>query len=100
MSGLELINRMTEENRNLLETIQALKTLISDQKEKIEVLESRARYKDEEIEELRKDVTFWKDGYRIMAALTEKYKNLIERSEEHTSELQSPKDLVCRLLLE
>src|SRR5574340_1072826 len=25
---------------------------------------------------------------------------LIPRSEEHTSELQSPKDLVCRLLLE
>src|SRR5574340_1208568 len=25
---------------------------------------------------------------------------LRERSEEHTSELQSPKDLVCRLLLE
>src|SRR5574340_455365 len=25
---------------------------------------------------------------------------LWERSEEHTSELQSPKDLVCRLLLE
>src|SRR5437867_9672077 len=25
---------------------------------------------------------------------------LIERSEEHTSELQSPYDLVCRLLLE
>src|SRR5574340_145534 len=24
----------------------------------------------------------------------------IQRSEEHTSELQSPKDLVCRLLLE
>src|SRR5574340_1301609 len=24
----------------------------------------------------------------------------LERSEEHTSELQSPKDLVCRLLLE
>src|SRR5574340_725370 len=25
---------------------------------------------------------------------------LMDRSEEHTSELQSPKDLVCRLLLE
>src|SRR5258708_29000270 len=26
--------------------------------------------------------------------------NLVERSEEHTSELQSPDQLVCRLLLE
>src|SRR2546428_9220469 len=28
------------------------------------------------------------------------YKNLEQRSEEHTSELQSRSDLVCRLLLE
>src|SRR5207248_4389084 len=27
-------------------------------------------------------------------------RELVERSEEHTSELQSPYDLVCRLLLE
>src|SRR5437867_6248769 len=30
----------------------------------------------------------------------EAYGRLVERSEEHTSELQSPYDLVCRLLLE
>src|SRR5437588_3245820 len=29
-----------------------------------------------------------------------KHKNLMRRSEEHTSELQSHSDLVCRLLLE
>src|SRR5207248_11624153 len=29
-----------------------------------------------------------------------KYRNMRGRSEEHTSELQSPYDLVCRLLLE
>src|SRR5437867_6293407 len=28
------------------------------------------------------------------------FENRVERSEEHTSELQSPYDLVCRLLLE
>src|SRR5256885_9292538 len=28
------------------------------------------------------------------------YQNIAERSEEHTSELQSPCNLVCRLLLE
>src|SRR5258708_16638807 len=33
-------------------------------------------------------------------ALTEKLKKDYERSEEHTSELQSPDHLVCRLLLE
>src|SRR5574340_119325 len=32
--------------------------------------------------------------------LTHKREIVVERSEEHTSELQSPKDLVCRLLLE
>src|SRR5574340_1451696 len=35
---------------------------------------------------------------RIGPSLT--HRGLRERSEEHTSELQSPKDLVCRLLLE
>src|SRR5207248_10227057 len=37
---------------------------------------------------------FWK------ALVTKALSNLIFRSEEHTSELQSPYDLVCRLLLE
>src|SRR5437762_5117957 len=32
--------------------------------------------------------------------LAERVVNLVERSEEHTSELQSPMYLVCRLLLE
>src|SRR5699024_11914330 len=36
-----------------------------------------------------KDVTFRRDG-----------KEILQRSEEHTSELQSRFDLVCRLLLE
>src|SRR5438094_3310679 len=31
---------------------------------------------------------------------TDDLKELVRRSEEHTSELQSPYDLVCRLLLE
>src|SRR5699024_12443174 len=33
------------------------------------------------------------------ATITRYYADLIARSEEHTSELQSPFDLVCRLLL-
>src|SRR5207248_5396728 len=36
---------------------------------------------------------------RLVAAQDEERRR-IERSEEHTSELQSPYDLVCRLLLE
>src|SRR5690625_5881778 len=31
---------------------------------------------------------------------SEKYKNLVNRSEEHTSELQSRGQIVCRLLLD
>src|SRR5437867_9015278 len=34
------------------------------------------------------------------AALKTSCRNNLKRSEEHTSELQSPYDLVCRLLLE
>src|SRR5207248_8628184 len=37
-------------------------------------------------------------GYLTLAAICDA--QLAERSEEHTSELQSPYDLVCRLLLE
>src|SRR5437773_8429176 len=39
---------------------------------------------------------------RVAATIQEDYKNWqeIKRSEEHTSELQSHHDLVCRLLLE
>src|SRR5258708_34580088 len=42
------------------------------------------------------------DGERIqqMVALKNEAKVLLVRSEEHTSELQSPDHLVCRLLLE
>src|SRR5256885_8314728 len=36
----------------------------------------------------------------ILAAVTKKAKIVLLRSEEHTSELQSPCNLVCRLLLE
>src|SRR5574344_2367163 len=36
----------------------------------------------------------------IQSELSQKDKYLIYRSEEHTSELQSPDHLVCRLLLE
>ena len=36
----------------------------------------------------------------MMARASERGANAIIRSEEHTSELQSPRNLVCRLLLE
>src|SRR2546426_6703525 len=38
-----------------------------------------------------------RDIVRVMGKITVKFEN---RSEEHTSELQSPCNLVCRLLLE
>src|SRR5438874_12713943 len=47
---------------------------------------------------------FWASGIYLRAAgVTDVFPNeprSIERSEEHTSELQSRRDLVCRLLLE
>src|SRR5688572_33277711 len=36
----------------------------------------------------------------VMNAMTEVGEKLLQRSEEHTSELQSQSNLVCRLLLE
>src|SRR5207248_9843510 len=36
----------------------------------------------------------------LLEVLSEDYVRTARRSEEHTSELQSPYDLVCRLLLE
>src|SRR5256885_12597214 len=39
-------------------------------------------------------------GPAIAAALNQKMASIQDRSEEHTSELQSPCNLVCRLLLE
>ena len=43
-----------------------------------------------------------KAGFRTQAGtkLINSYNEVVYRSEEHTSELQSPRDLVCRLLLE
>src|SRR5207248_9100305 len=39
-------------------------------------------------------------GHQWIAATHDGYRQRFGRSEEHTSELQSPYDLVCRLLLE
>src|SRR5256885_5724557 len=49
-------------------------------------------YHRDDVESLR--------GERIRIALHRAARSLIQRSEEHTSELQSPCNLVCRLLLE
>src|SRR5207248_6106652 len=43
----------------------------------------------------RELVPLGQDGQRLLEV-----RRLVARSEEHTSELQSPYDLVCRLLLE
>src|SRR5258708_11628969 len=49
------------------------------------------------------DGHFRNEPMRVKAsrsAITEVLQQVLERSEEHTSELQSPDHLVCRLLLE
>src|SRR2546428_6657809 len=43
---------------------------------------------------------YFKTGEAIPIELRIQYRNMQKRSEEHTSELQSRSDLVCRLLLE
>src|SRR5206468_8221854 len=52
--------------------------------------------------ELIKDFTIHKQlgiGFRFCQAFDDRSRRLVQRSEEHTSELQSRSDLVCRLLL-
>src|SRR5690349_21979129 len=49
------------------------------------------------LERLRADVA---SGAFVAAESDEDVHGALERSEEHTSELQSRRDLVCRLLLE
>src|SRR5256885_7070573 len=44
--------------------------------------------------------TMWQSSASSAAAITTKLGSVHRRSEEHTSELQSPCNLVCRLLLE
>src|SRR5437867_11500792 len=45
-----------------------------------------------ELQHVHSGAADWRRALELLAA--------VERSEEHTSELQSPYDLVCRLLLE
>src|SRR5437879_7094630 len=47
-------------------------------------------------ENVLRGCTFWKSSTRRLSPLG----HIAQRSEEHTSELQSPMYLVCRLLLE
>src|SRR5437773_6808099 len=49
---------------------------------------------------LRSDVTSFTTARTSLTSPAAPLKNDAERSEEHTSELQSHHDLVCRLLLE
>src|SRR2546430_7520721 len=42
----------------------------------------------------------WRSPMRIISPLPKAWPGVPERSEEHTSELQSQSNLVCRLLLE
>src|SRR5438132_4070568 len=43
---------------------------------------------------------FWSESYAVLGLRRGLHARSLSRSEEHTSELQSHSDLVCRLLLE
>src|SRR5947208_12996698 len=45
-------------------------------------------------------ITFWRTGPPSRSTTSRRWRSSWGRSEEHTSELQSPDHLVCRLLLE
>src|SRR5574340_1197035 len=117
-NDMVLIVRDALERKYLLAEEQRLKALTQRQNDELKILnatlEDKVRRRTEELrvaleslahakEKLKKDyfVTI-----QIFANLMELRKGMMAghsrrvRSEEHTSELQSPKDLVCRLLLE
>src|SRR5437867_3880892 len=52
------------------------------------------------LHDIRKDTATAEDLRPSLQGLATRLATTAERSEEHTSELQSPYDLVCRLLLE
>src|SRR5699024_12624856 len=52
------------------------------------------------VAKIMNDAGFDAEAVQMDLSSRESIKNLIARSEEHTSELQSRFDLVCRLLLE
>src|SRR5207248_10845775 len=56
-------------------------------------------YRIEDVAEMRGDLARLQANHELLLAGT-RNEEIEERSEEHTSELQSPYDLVCRLLLE
>src|SRR5207248_9543042 len=60
---------------------------------------SLTRVHERSIFPIKKGATFSR-GVPVSEIVNSRQIRRIERSEEHTSELQSPYDLVCRLLLE
>src|SRR5207302_2590707 len=54
----------------------------------------------DEIEDIAQCCELWTKGQAVGADAVQQKQFLFARSEEHTSELQSRENLVCRLLLE
>src|SRR5204863_6511592 len=66
---------------------------------------TRAIYSERQLQQVMDD--FWFNHFNVFAGkgedryyITSYERDVIQRSEEHTSELQSRRELVCRLLLE
>src|SRR5574341_971311 len=65
----------------------------------VELLELADEKTPDNASDKENEQILFKEGQRILAKISDR-DFVMARSEEHTSELQSPTNLVCRLLLE
>src|SRR5260221_8271410 len=96
----KILNETGQQKNNSLGELSALnqrikqeESLIGSIKGEVNLLDSDINENNQIIQTLEEDLGKLKGEYASMLLMS-------ERSEEHTSELQSHSDLVCRLLLE
>src|SRR5207248_4502434 len=96
-----IISVTTRPSHALASTLFPYTTLFRSLGQVVDLISHSPYWKDSAIfavEDDSQDGMDHQDAHRIPALVISPYAK--QRSEEHTSELQSPYDLVCRLLLE
>src|SRR5699024_11369659 len=94
---------LQDENRRLNHVVNRLSqsyVLIHNEPSILARLESQVKECRTDFDKLNERLTEQSIPYSLVYDALESTFNQLERSEEHTSELQSRFDLVCRLLLE